>query len=75
MKQTRRQLLGSLLAGFSVAGIAGAARAGSGAQLPAASTGRLKAGPLGLNPAADDGEIPVAILSPVAEVDAEVERY
>jgi hypothetical protein len=74
MKQTRRQLLGSLLAGFSVAGIAGAARAGSGAQLPAASTGRLKAGPLGLNPAADDGEIPVAILIPDAEVDAEVER-
>ena len=74
MKHTRRQLLGSLLAGFSVAGIAAGARAGSGAQLPSTSTGKLKAGPLGLNPAADDGEIPVAIVIPDAEVDAEVER-
>lgn len=74
MKQTRRQLLGSLFAGLTVAGGVASARAGSGAQLPVPSTGKLKAGPLGLNPAADDGQIPVAIVIPDAEVDAEVER-
>ena len=77
MKQTRRQLLGSLLAGFAVAGAATSVRAGAGAQLPVqgeSAPGNLKAGPLGLNPEADPGEIPVAIQIPDAEVDAEVER-
>jgi sortase (surface protein transpeptidase) len=77
MKQTRRQLLGSLFAGVAVAATATATRAGSGAQLPAwgdRAPGNLKAGPLGLNPEADPGEIPVAIQIPDAEVDAEVER-
>ena len=75
MKQTRRQLLGSLTAGIAVAAVSSAgARAGSSAQLPARAAGPLKAGPLGLNPTANDGEIPVAIVIPDANVDAEVER-
>jgi len=76
MKHTRRQLLGSILAGLTVAGGAAAGvRAGSGAQLPGGGNpDNLMAGPLGLNPAADLGEIPVAIQIPQADVDAEVER-
>jgi sortase (surface protein transpeptidase) len=78
MKQTRRQLLGSIVAGFTVAGgVATGARASSGVQLPTwgeQAPGNLKAGPLGLNPVPDEGEIPVSIRIPDADVDAEVER-
>jgi sortase (surface protein transpeptidase) len=78
MKQTRRQLLGSILAGITVAGgVATGVRAGSGSQLPTwgeNAPANLKAGPLGLNPVPDEGEIPVAIRIPDADVDAEVER-
>jgi len=78
MKQTRRQLLGSILAGVAVAGgVRAGVSASSGAQLPSwgeQAPGNLKAGPLGLNPEPDPGEIPVAIQIPDAEVDAEVER-
>lgn len=78
MKQTRRQLLGSILAGFAVAGgVSAGVRASTGVQLPTwgeRAPDNLKAGPLGLNPEADPGEIPVAIRIPDADVDAEVER-
>ena len=90
MKQTRRQMLGSLVAGLAVAGgVAGTTRASSGVQLPSWVTpGGQKAGPLGLtsgqraDPDLDSGaqvtsfpgQIPVSIVIPAADVDAEVER-
>lgn len=89
MKQTRRQMLGSLVAGLAVAGGVATTRASSGVQLPSwAAPGGQKAGPLGLTsgqranpdlaagaqPAGDPGQIPVSIVIPAADVDAEVER-
>ena len=77
MKHTRRQFLGSLVAGVATVGVAAGiagVRAGSSVQLPTSQANNLKAGPLGLNPAAEEGEVPVAIVIPDAEVDAEVER-
>lgn len=78
MKYTRRQMFGSILAGTAVAGgLVKGSTASSGIQLPSwgdASTSGVQAGPLGLNPAADPGQIPVTIQIPEAEVDAEIER-
>jgi sortase (surface protein transpeptidase) len=53
---------------------AGRAGANSGAQLPTWGLGDLQAGPLGINPANDPGQIPVVMRIPDAGVDAEVER-
>jgi hypothetical protein len=67
------------MAGFG-AGLAVTGRAGSnsGAQLPqwgeTPGTTDLQAGPLGLNPAMDPGQIPVAVRIPNANVDAEIEQ-
>jgi len=79
MKQTRRQFLGTLLAGGAAIGGASYAAASSGMQLPSwgGDTGKQKAGPLGLNSGqapSFKGEIPVALIIPDADVDAEVER-
>lgn len=83
MKHTRRQLLGSLIAGGALAsGVMRPASAGTSVQLPGwgdAPPGSRRAGSLGLNiaeaPASvASGQVPVAITIPQAEVDAEVER-
>lgn len=82
MTQTRRQLLGSLLAGAAiVSGSTAIARATPAAQLPMVDdqpAGGFKAGPLGVV-AGDEslrqtGQLPIAIVIPQADVDAEVER-
>lgn len=83
MKQTRRQLLGSMLAGGAIAtGVVGTASAGTTVQLPGWGedpAGSRRAGSLGLTIAdapssVAEGEYPVAITIPQADVDAEVER-
>ena len=82
MKYTRRQVLGSLIAGSAVAsGLSKAVVAGNAFQLPVlgdSPAGKQEAGPLGLNPVSRQstakGEIPVALVIPQADVDAEVER-
>lgn len=75
---TRRRLLSTMAglgAGLAVAGRTGA---NSGGQLPqwgqTSGTTDLQAGPLGLNPALDPGQIPVVVRIPDAGVDAEVEQ-
>ena len=77
MKHTRRNLLGTMLGGAVVAGLGRDALANTGAQLPAwgdAEPGAVKAGSLGLTRAtAVQTELPVAIVIPDAEVDAEIE--
>ncbi|HWV23068.1 MAG TPA: SH3 domain-containing protein [Thermomicrobiales bacterium] len=81
MKQTRRQLLGSMIAGGAIAaGMMHTANAMPSAQLPSAGekpAGTMKAGPLGLTVTSgfqQTGQIPVAMICPAADVDAEVER-
>lgn len=81
MKHTRRQLLGSMIAGGAIAaGMVRVADAMPSAQLPTAGetpAGTMKAGPLGLTVTSgvqQTGQIPVAMVCPAAEVDAEVER-
>lgn len=75
---TRRRLL-STVAGFG-AGLTVARQTGanSGTQLPqwgqTSGTTDLRAGPLGLNPAPDPGQVPVAMRIPDANVDAEIEQ-
>lgn len=75
---TRRRLLSTMAglgAGLAVAGRTGA---NNGSQLPqwgqTPGTTDLQAGPLGLNPAMDPGQVPVAIRIADAGVDAEVEQ-
>jgi sortase (surface protein transpeptidase) len=75
---TRRRLLSTIAgigAGAATVRIAGA---NSGTTLPTwgqtSGTTDLQAGPLGLNPANDPGQVPVAMRIPDAGVDAEVER-
>jgi sortase (surface protein transpeptidase) len=71
-----------MIAGCAVAGgLSKAAFASNAIQLPArgdSPAGKQEAGPLGLNPVSMEtvakGEIPVAIVIPQADVDAEVER-
>ena len=77
-QMTRRRLLASMAglgAGLAVAGPSGA---NNGSRLPewgqTPGTTDLKAGPLGLNPAMDPGQIPMAIRIADAGVDAEIER-
>ncbi len=76
-QMTRRRLLSTVAglgAGLAVAGRTGA---NSGTQLPqwgqTPGTTDLQAGPLGLNPAMDPGQVPVAMRIADAGVDAEVE--
>jgi sortase (surface protein transpeptidase) len=69
----------SALAGFgATVAVAHQASANTGVQLPAwgqtGGTTDLQAGPLGLNPALDPGQVPVAIRVPDAGIDAEIER-
>jgi sortase (surface protein transpeptidase) len=66
-------------AGFGAAlAVTGRVAANSGVELPVwgqtPGTTDLQAGPLGLNPSSDPGQIPVAMRIPDAGVDAEVER-
>jgi len=75
---TRRRLFSTMVglgAGLAVAGQTGA---NNGSQLPqwgqTPGTTDLQAGPLGLNPAMDPGQIPVAMRIADAGVDAEVEQ-
>src|SRR5665648_645668 len=75
---TRRRLLSTVAglgAGLAVAGQTGA---NNGSPLPqwgqTSGTTDLQAGPLGLNPAMDPGQVPVAMRIPDAGVDAEVEK-
>lgn len=77
-QMTRRRLLSTMAglgAGLAVAGQTGA---NNGSQLPdwgqTSGTTDLQAGPLGLNPAMDTGQIPMAIRIADAGVDAEIER-
>lgn len=77
-RRTRRWLISSI-AGFGASlAVAGKAGSNSGAQLPlwgeTLGTTDLQAGPLGLNPAMDPGQVPVAVRIPDANVDAEIER-
>src|SRR5699024_5148980 len=80
VKQTRRHLLGSMIAGGAAFGAARLASAQPAAQLPQvgdSSTGTMKAGPLGLTVShqfRQTGQVPVAMICPEADVDAEVER-
>lgn len=75
---TRRQLLATFAGAGASVMAAGIASANSGAQLPqwgeTSGTTDLQAGPLGLNPALDPGQVPVAMRIPDAGVDAEVEQ-
>lgn len=79
MKHTRRNVLGAMVGGAFVAGGVGRdALANTGAQLPVwgdSQPGSAKAGPLGLTRMAANvqTEVPVAIVIPAAEVDAEIE--
>ncbi len=75
---SRRRFLGAaagLGAGITIPSLAGAVGA---IDLPqwgqTNGTTDLRGGPLGLNPASDPGQIPVAIVIPDAQVDAEIER-
>lgn len=75
---TRRRLL-TTVAGFGAGlAVAGNASANNGSQLPqwgqTSGSTDLQAGPLGLNPALDPGQVPVAMRIPDAGVDAEVEQ-
>ena len=76
--RTRRWFLGSAVAVGASALAAGSIAANTGQELPrwgeTNGTTDLLNGPLGLNPAADPGQIPVAIRIPDAAVDAEIER-
>lgn len=78
MKYTRRQMLGSILAGTAVTGgLIKGSTASSVVQLPTwgdSTSSGVQAGPLGLNPAVDPGQVPVTIRIPQADVDAEIER-
>lgn len=78
MKYTRRKILGSILAGTAITGaVFKGSMASSGVQLPSwgdSNATGVQAGPLGLNPAADPGQIPVSLQIPEADVDAEIER-
>lgn len=81
MKCTRRQILGSVVGGLVAGGAGSVAIASSGVQLPKwgdAPAGSHKAGPLGLVSGAQQaqvpGQVPVSIVIPAADVDAEVER-
>jgi sortase (surface protein transpeptidase) len=79
MAHISRRRFVALAAGFgSSLGVAGGAGAISTSTLPdwGSTDGGtdLQGGPLGLNPASDPGQVPVAIRIPDAEVDAEVER-
>jgi sortase (surface protein transpeptidase) len=75
---TRRRVL-STAAGLG-AGLAVASKTGANSSNPlpqwggTSGTTDLQAGPLGLNPALDPGQVPVAIRIPDAGVDAEVEQ-
>lgn len=76
MKHTRRNVVGAMIGGaFAATGLARAASANTGAQLPVwGQPGTAKAGPLGLTRAATAvPEVPVAIEIPDAEVNAEIE--
>lgn len=75
---TRRRFLASTAALGAGAAIGTRAGAHGTVQLPdwgqTDGATDLQAGPLGLNPASDPGQVPVAIRIPDAEVDAEVEK-
>lgn len=77
-RHTRRWLLSSMAAAGATMATGGKLAANTGIQLPVwgqtPGSTDLQAGPLGLNPAIDPGQIPVAIRIPDASVDAEVER-
>lgn len=78
VRRTRRWILTSA-AGFGASlAVTGRIAANSGVELPVwgqtPGATDLQAGPLGLNPASDPGQIPVAMRIPDAGVDAEVER-
>lgn len=75
MKHTRRELVGALFGGALMLGGARLATAGTGEQLPEASSGGRQAGPLGPSEAVQTlaSERPTAMIIPAAEVDAEVE--
>lgn len=74
VRMTRRGLIAAAAASGATVLTAGKIGANSGAQLPVWGPGDLQAGPLGINPANDPGQIPVAMRIPDAGVDAEVER-
>ncbi len=75
---TRRQLLSSVAGLGAGLAVTGQIAANNASQLPqwgqTSGTTDLQAGPLGLNPAMDPGQIPVAIRIADAGVDAEIEQ-
>lgn len=76
-RRTRRWLISSTVGFGASLALAGRAGSNSGVQLPqwgeTGGTTDLQAGPLGLNPASDPGQIPTAVRIPDANVDAEIE--
>lgn len=75
MKQTRRQAIGTLIAGAAALGGVKIAGADSNSQLPASSLEGLRSGPLGPSDAVQTlaSERPIAMVIPDANVDSEVE--
>ena len=75
MKQTRRQAIGTLIAGAAALGGVKIAGADSNSQLPASSLDGLRSGPLGPSDAVQTlaSERPIAMVIPDANVDSEVE--
>ena len=77
-RRTRRWLLSAIAGTGGSLAVAGKAGSNSGTQLPqwgeTSGTTDLQAGPLGLNPTLDPGQIPVAMRIPDASVDAEIEQ-
>ena len=71
---TRRQLIAAAVATGTTLIPTARAVANSGFALPTWGEDGRQGGPLGINPAADAGQVPVAIRIPDADVDAEIER-
>jgi hypothetical protein len=78
VRRTRRWMVSAFAASAASVTLAGRIDANTGQDVPrwgvTTGTTDLQAGPLGLNPAPDPGQVPVAMRIPDAGVDAEVEQ-
>jgi hypothetical protein len=73
-RRTKQALVPVIAMVMMVIGLTAGVSASTGIQLPSWAEQGQVAGPLGLNPPAGDGTVPVSIAIPDASVDAEVER-